>query len=322
MTISRRPAHRRTSRLAPCAKRSATETSRSRICRCPGTARGGRSAIRSISSAATAAAASAAARHFGRRGARAQGHWPHAGRDLRRRRFPDGRHRALDGGALPHSAAARHRQQPLVLQRRSASGARRAHAQSPGREQVDRPAHQRSRHRSRGARARARRAGLGPIDDAGDLETTLAQAIAAVEHGGVAVVDVRVEPGYSAGHDRRHARTRDEAMPVTRPMPIALAPAPRQPNAILVVDDIVKRFATPDGVITAVDDVSFSVRAGRVPVGHRAVRLRQVDAVQHHRRARRRLRRPRHGRGRDASTGRIRRSAWCSRRSRRSPGAR
>jgi NitT/TauT family transport system ATP-binding protein len=31
---------------------------------------------------------------------------------------------------------------------------------------------------------------------------------------------------------------------------------------ILVVDDIVKRFETPDGVLTAVDHVSFSVAPG------------------------------------------------------------
>ena len=36
--------------------------------------------------------------------------------------------------------------------------------------------------------------------------------------------------------------------------------APVQP--ILVVDDIVKRFETPDGVLTAVDHVSFSVAPG------------------------------------------------------------
>jgi NitT/TauT family transport system ATP-binding protein len=33
-------------------------------------------------------------------------------------------------------------------------------------------------------------------------------------------------------------------------------------NSILVVDDIVKRFETPDGVLTAVDHVSFDVRPG------------------------------------------------------------
>ena len=56
-------------------------------------------------------------------------------------------------------------------------------------------------------------------------------------------------------------------------------------DPMLTVENIVKQFETPDGVLTAVDDVSFAVRAGRVPVGHRAVRLRQVHAVQHHRRA-------------------------------------
>jgi NitT/TauT family transport system ATP-binding protein len=33
-------------------------------------------------------------------------------------------------------------------------------------------------------------------------------------------------------------------------------------NAILVVDDIVKRFETPDGVLTAVDHVSLGVAPG------------------------------------------------------------
>ncbi len=37
-----------------------------------------------------------------------------------------------------------------------------------------------------------------------------------------------------------------------------LAPA----NAILTVDDIVKRFETPDGVLTAIDHVSLSVAPG------------------------------------------------------------
>jgi thiamine pyrophosphate-dependent acetolactate synthase large subunit-like protein len=39
--------------------------------------------------------------------------------------------------------------------------------------------------------------GFGPVADGAALEATLAQAIAAVEGGAVAVVDVRVEPGYS-----------------------------------------------------------------------------------------------------------------------------
>ncbi len=49
------------------------------------------------------------------------------------------------------------------------------------------------------AMARAQGAeGFGPVTAIGDLEATFAQAIAAVEAGHFAVVDVRVEPGYSA----------------------------------------------------------------------------------------------------------------------------
>ena len=42
------------------------------------------------------------------------------------------------------------------------------------------------------------------------------------------------------------------------------APHAAPAQAILVVDDIVKRFETPDGVLTAVDHVSFSVQPGEV----------------------------------------------------------
>ena len=40
--------------------------------------------------------------------------------------------------------------------------------------------------------------GFGPITTPGDLNAALKQAIAAVDAGGVAVVDVRVDPGYTA----------------------------------------------------------------------------------------------------------------------------
>ena len=40
------------------------------------------------------------------------------------------------------------------------------------------------------------------------------------------------------------------------------APEPVPGKAILVVDDIVKRFETPDGILTAVDHVSFAVTPG------------------------------------------------------------
>jgi thiamine pyrophosphate-dependent acetolactate synthase large subunit-like protein len=39
--------------------------------------------------------------------------------------------------------------------------------------------------------------GFGPVASIAELEATFAKAIAAVEDGAVAVVDVRVEPGYS-----------------------------------------------------------------------------------------------------------------------------
>ncbi len=49
------------------------------------------------------------------------------------------------------------------------------------------------------ALARAQGAqGFGPVQHAGELEKVFAEAIAAVEAGQVAVVDVRVEPGYTA----------------------------------------------------------------------------------------------------------------------------
>jgi NitT/TauT family transport system ATP-binding protein len=48
-------------------------------------------------------------------------------------------------------------------------------------------------------------------------------------------------------------------------MALASMPSPRpaaKTDGILIVDDVVKRFPTPDGVITAVDHVSFAVRPG------------------------------------------------------------
>ena len=39
--------------------------------------------------------------------------------------------------------------------------------------------------------------GFGPVHDAGELEAIFAAAITVVEAGGVAVVDVRVRPGYT-----------------------------------------------------------------------------------------------------------------------------
>jgi thiamine pyrophosphate-dependent acetolactate synthase large subunit-like protein len=41
--------------------------------------------------------------------------------------------------------------------------------------------------------------GFGPVRDLADLPEAVRLAIAAVDAGGVAVVDVRVEPGYDSG---------------------------------------------------------------------------------------------------------------------------
>ena len=66
-------------------------------------------------------------------------------------------------------------------------------------------------------------------------------------------------------------------------------PAARAVEPIFTVDGIVKQFETPDGVLTAVDNVSLAVKPGEFFLGDRPVRLRQVDTVQHHRRPARRL---------------------------------
>ena len=51
--------------------------------------------------------------------------------------------------------------------------------------------------------------GFGPVTQIGDLAATFAKAIAAVEAGEVAVVDVRVEPGYTAATTAAMTRKSD-----------------------------------------------------------------------------------------------------------------
>ena len=48
--------------------------------------------------------------------------------------------------------------------------------------------------------------GFGPVRDPGELVRILRQAIETVEGGGVALVDVRVEPGYATGMGSAIAR--------------------------------------------------------------------------------------------------------------------
>jgi len=51
--------------------------------------------------------------------------------------------------------------------------------------------------------------GFGPVTSIGDLDATFAKAIAAVEAGHIAVVDVRVEPGYTAATTAAMTRKSD-----------------------------------------------------------------------------------------------------------------
>ncbi len=154
------------------------------------------------------------ARHLGRRGAGAQGHRPHADRGLRRRRLHDGLHGGLDCGALPHSAAVRGGQQSLVLQRRGPPGAGGRRAQPPGRQQVDRPAHQPIRTSTSATIARGQGAtGFGPCWNAGELEKALIEAIAVVEkrrrRRGRCPHPRRLQPGDRCGDGpRREGRPR------------------------------------------------------------------------------------------------------------------
>jgi thiamine pyrophosphate-dependent acetolactate synthase large subunit-like protein len=60
------------------------------------------------------------------------------------------------------------------------------------------------------AMARAQGAqGFGPVTKAGELASAFGEAIAAVENGAVAVVDVRVEPGYAPAMTAAMSRKAD-----------------------------------------------------------------------------------------------------------------
>ncbi len=52
-------------------------------------------------------------------------------------------------------------------------------------------------------------AGFGPVSNAADLAAALEKAIAAVDAGQVAIVDVRVEPGYSASMTAAMTRSKN-----------------------------------------------------------------------------------------------------------------
>ena len=266
------------------------------------------------------------ARHLGRRGAGAQGQRPPADRRLRRRRLPDGR------TALWTAA---HYRIPLLI---VVANNRSFYNDEVHQERVARMRNRPVENKWIGQRisdpdidlaalARAQGAhGFGPIDDArASLRRRSRKAIAAVEQGGVAVVDVRVAPGYTPAMTRRGARDADEegvmAQLDHRSTPDTVASQRRRPPSLCSSSRHRQAFRDAGRRAHRGRRHLVQRRAGRVPGRDRPVRLRQVHAVQHHRRAARRLRGPRHRRGRDGAAARTPRSAWSSRRSRPSPGA-
>src|SRR5271157_3267294 len=92
------------------------------------------------------------------------------GGGARRRRLPDGGHGAVDGGAQQRPVAGRRGQQPLLLQRRTAPGARCPAARPAARKPLDRPGDPRPGHRPGDDGARPglhwHRAGRGPKEAA------------------------------------------------------------------------------------------------------------------------------------------------------------
>ena len=213
-----------------------------------------------------------------------------AGRSVRRRRFPDGRDRAVDRRALPHSAADRRRQQSLVLQRRGAPGARRADART-GRSRTNGSASASPTRTSTLPRSGVRKARWHGVRSNGsdDLAPALAkQRSTRVTGGHVAVVDVRVQPGYTpamtaaltaAKRSRLTHMLEINAVRVTRrgiDRRRDRAAARRRAHQQAIPDG---RWRDHRGRRRVVLD-----RGRRVRVDHRTLRLRQVDAVQHHRR--------------------------------------
>ena len=105
---------------------------------------------------------------------------------------------ALDGDALQAAVPDDRRQQPVVLQRRAAPGARRASAGGRWRTSGSGSASTSPTSILRPWRARRAPSASGPSSSLPSLETSLEQAIREVQKGAVCVVDVRVVPGYDA----------------------------------------------------------------------------------------------------------------------------
>jgi ABC-type glutathione transport system ATPase component len=104
----------------------------------------------------------------------------------------------------------------------------------------------------------------GPIVRLADLAPALEAAIEATIAGRVAVVDVRVQPGYTPAMTVATAptaprRARGNMNPASTPSGDEIA---TQVFPLLDVANITKRFQTADGETIAVDGMSFSVAAG------------------------------------------------------------
>ena len=155
--------------------------------------------------------------------------------------------------------------------------------------------------------------GFGPVETIADLAAALSpRRSPRSTPAQVAVVDVRVEPGYTAAMTAVDDPRKSELT-----MSQAAATAS---DAMLVVDNIVKRFETAEGPVTAVDDVSFNVAPGEFlsiigPSGCGKSTLFNIIGG---------LLGDYEGTvsvAGETIAGRTRRSAWCSRRNRRFPGA-
>src|SRR5262249_7416494 len=91
--------------------------------------------------------------------------------------------------------------------------------------------------------------------------TRFPRAASCLRHAGCAIAEAWAKPTGKPCRARwRAGEGTMAAVPFERID--AGAPQAASANAILIVDDIVKRFETPDGVLTAVDHVSLSVAPG------------------------------------------------------------
>ena len=212
-------------------------------------------------------------------------------------------------------------QQSLVLQRRGPPGAGGRRAQPPGREQVDRPAHQRSGHRHGADGARAGRQGLRPGATTPASSRRRSRKRSPWSRTAASRWSMRASCRATARRPPRRWRAEQG-----RPRQLRSADRRAWHGCDLrhtscdrsggeghradsgrrrhrqAFRDAGRRSHRRRRCVVHVD-------AGRIPVGDRAVRLRQVHAVQRHGRPARRLRGPRHASPARPCAGRMPRSA-------------